>query len=1011
MHHRTRSKSQRLSRRKSTSSGQSVHLEHIHPATAERDAQAAATQAFERARGRSATDATLWPPSRNESSNATSHEDTRERHSNDPALLRQQSVRFVPSRASRSTQNHIATDDTSPDPNPTTPRAKTTRNSGESRPTSRASATGMVSAAKGIAGDYINTLFTGEEYYTPEDDIASAPSSYRRIRKSRSMMTSSGASPVSKHYTRTSTSTVANQAPLPSVGSSALKVDENVHPGRLKAPKSMSFLRSRRDHSALFSHRRANIPEEPSSDGGARASNNNEEPLKSHPSTFFRPKSMGADKFIRKSMRDPSNDTIPVDGGAPKDGSLRIRARKVSSNFKHKLKNFFSLAKGDSNEASFPPQQVKASKSHNKDLDNDEYIDEDAFPFQSAYDEAAISRVPSGVPSLHAVPSHQQLRSRQGSFESLASEKRASNERSRVTSWSNSDTNTIRTMNSRRGEWERQRLSIIKEDGVHISSSSTKLMNVEAHAISSNTSLRDLPPPIAPQPSTADGQRIYSALMKKHNNKNEHSQRDEVQRQKTVDDFVHSDVVPPRGSSRFGEIRGANIPPTIRHVPPNFQLPPPKSTQRKLAGNAARPDARPNIELHVSPFDSVSVEERQGVPPSASASVAHEAERVKDEYDLPPAIPRIGAPTPPPRALSTRSSAFFASPTCHLFRTQSPYRRAIQDSMKTESHDSQLKSPEFNPWMRSLSGLPIRRPSACESEMDKKMEYAKSIYSSMTEDPVPASTNNTSATVDNFSKAPSAHGSATIFLDPPVYRPTPPPVPKHRVTSSASSVDWKTWLAASVAKLESPSNYVNTGGLEYAIPSSRSPGHVREEAQINDEDDQSPLEVYKPTRADGVLASIEHNTRASSQGFRPASHKTSLGSYYGKGNEEADSSAIQSRNVLCSTPSIGSMGSTQEANASTEPTRKGVFDSLRRRSLAHRPSINTLAGNSTSKKLVKKQPALKRYFTPTSSPKFTEGSDKQSRNLSGLPDLGGRFGITASAKTENVSPRTGVGAD
>lgn len=1012
MHHRTRSKSQRLSRQKSTSSVQSVHLEHIHPATAERDAQAAATQAFARARGRSATDATLWPPSRNESSNTTSHDDTHERRINDPALHRQQSIRFVPSRTSRSTQNHTATDTTSPDPNTSTPRARSTRNSGEPRPTSRASATGMVSAAKGIAGDYINTLFTGEEYYTPEDDIASAPSSYRRIRKSRSMMTSSGASIISKHYTQASTSTVGNGMPPPSAATSTLKVDENVPPSRLKAPKSMSFLRSRRDHSGLFSQNRGSVPKELSSDESARTSNNREEPLKSQPSTFFRPKSTGADKFIRKSMRDSSNDAMPVDERAPKDGSLRIRARKVSSNFKHKLKSFFSLTKGDSNEASFPPQQIEASTSHNRDLDNDEYIDEDDFPFQSAYDEAAISRVPSGVPSLHAVPSHQQLRSRQGSFESLASERRASNERSRVTSWSNSDTNTIHTTTSRKGERERQRLSIIKEDGVHISSSSARQMRADSHAMDSNANLHHLPPPIPPQPATVDSQRIYSALMKKLNNTNQHSQRNEaqrneVQRQKSVDDFIHSGAVPPRRSSRACEIRGANVPPTIRHVPRNLQLTPPKSTQRKPTASAARP----NVEVHESSFDSTSLSEQQGVPPSASAPIAYEAERVKDENDQPFPAPRIEAPTPPPRALSTRSSAFFASPTCHLFRTQSPYRRAIQDSMKTESQDSQLKSPEFNPWMRSLSSLPIRRPSACESEMDKKMQYAKSIYSSTTEEPAAASASNTSAAVDNFPTAPIAHGNATIFLDPPVYRPAPPPIPKHRVTSSASSVDWKTWLSASVSKLESPPNRIKTGALEYVVPSSRSPGHVREEAQIHDEEDQSPLEVYKPTRADGVLAPIEQNARASPQVFRPASHITSLGTYYGKGNEEAESTAIQPRNVLCSTPSVGSMGSTQEANAFTEPTKKGVFDSLRRRSLAHRPSLNTLAGNPTSKKLVKKQPGPKRYVTPTSSPRVMEGTDEQFRNVSGLPDSGDKFGITASAKTENVSPRTGVGAD
>ncbi|KAI1779125.1 hypothetical protein F4818DRAFT_455301 [Hypoxylon cercidicola] len=1007
MHHRHSTKSQRLDRRKSASSVKSVHLEHIHPATAERDAQAAAMQAFTRAQGRSATDATLWPPSRTEElSKTTSYDDTHERRSNESVLHRQQSIRFVPTRTSRSIQSHTTTDNVASNPSISTSRTRTTVNGVEPPPTGSASATGMVSAAKGIAGDYINTLFTGEEYYTPEDDIASAPSSYRRIRKSRSVITNSGASINSRNYTQTSTT---NRMPPPPAGSLTLEVDENVPPAGLKAPKSMSFLRNRRDHSSLFSQRRGSVPKGLSGDGSARTSNNREEPLRSQPSTFFRPRSTGAEKFIRKSMRDSSNGTMPMDEKSPKDGSLRIRARKVSSNFKHKLKNFFSLTKGDSNEASFPPQQIEASKSHNTDLDNDEYINEDGFPFRSAYDEAAISQVPSGVPSLHAVPSHQQLRSRQGSLESLASEKRASNERSRVTSWSNSETNTVNTTNTHRGEWERQRLSIINEDGVHISSSSANLMGVDTHATDSKTSIHHLPPPIPPQPATVDSQRIYSALMKKLNSTNQHSQRNEIQRQRSVDDFISSGVVPPRSSSRADEVRGANMPPTIRRVYPDSLLRPttPKPIERKMASTARVEEYSDESPFHPTSLSS----QRHGVPPSASAPGGYEAGRLKDENDQLIPVARLEAPTPPPRALSTRSSAFFASPTCHLFRTQSPYRRAIQDSMKKESQASQVKSPEFNPWMRSLTSLPIRRPSTCESEMDKKMQYAKSIYSSVTEDPAVTSSDHNNATPDNFPMPRNAHGDATIFIDPPVYRPNPPSLPKHRVTSSASSVEWKTWLSANVSKLEGPPNRANTGVLEHVIPSSRSSGHVREEAQINDEDDQSPLEVYKPTRADNALAPIEQNTRASPQVSRPASNNTPLGVYYDRRNEEAQPPAIQSRNALCSTPSLASIGSAQEANVSSEPASKGVFDSLRRRSLTHRPSLHTLSGNPTLRKLVKKQPGLKNYVTPISSPRLTSGTDKQSKNLGGPPDSRGKFGVAASVKTENVSPRTGVDAD
>ncbi|KAI1764429.1 hypothetical protein GGR53DRAFT_530700 [Hypoxylon sp. FL1150] len=997
-----RRKSQRLDRRKSTSSVKSVILEHIHPARAERDAQAAATQAFARAQGRSATDATAWPPSRtNESSKNDAIHDSR---NNGSPLRRQQSIRFFPSRTSRSTRSHTTTGSVAPDPNTSTSRTKATTNGGEPRLRSKASATGMVSATKGMAGDYINTLFASEECYTPEDDIASQPSSYQKIRKSKSMITSSGVSVASRNHTQVSNATSANRILPPSAGSSILEGNENIPPTGLKAPKSMSFLRNRRDHSAIFSQRRGSVSKGLFNDGGTKASENREVPLKSQPSAFLRPKSIAADR-IRKSMRESSNDDTPMEERLPKDGSLRIRARKVSSNFKHKLKNFFNIAKGESNEASLPPQQIEATKSHNIDLEDDEI--NDGFPFQSAYDEAAISRVPSGVPSLHAVPSNQQLRSRQGSLESLASERKASDDRSRVTSWSNSDTNTINTTHSNRGEWERQRLSIIKEDGVHIPSPSVGVMDVgshagpSSHAKGSNTSLRHLPPAIPNQPATVNSQRIYSALMKKLHNTDRQLQN-EVQRQRSVDDFIYSGVPPPRGSSRDYEIRGANTPPTIRRVAPESLLITSKSTGKKPAARTVREEIEPNE----SPLHSMSLSQRRKFPPSTSAHAAYEVQGFKGG-DVPP-VPRIEAPTPPPRALSNRSSAFFASPTCHLFRTQSPYRRAIQDSIRAESDSSQLKSPEFNPWMGSLSSLPIRRPSMCESDMDKKMQYAKSIYSSNTEDPIATSSRNI---VDTFSTPSDTHGDATIFIDPPAYRPTPPPVPQHRVASSSSSMEWKTWLSANVSKLEGSPNGVNTSVLEYVIPSSRSSGHVREQAQINDEDDQSPVEVYNPTGANGALAPIEHNARASSQTSRPVSNSRSLSSYYGRGSKESNSPAIQSRDALCSTPSIGNMLSTQEANPSTEPTRTGVFDSLRRRSLAQRPSLNTLPGNPTSRKLVKKQPGLKSYITPTPSPRLTAGADKQYSSLSKAPDSKSNFGIAVSTKTENVSPRAVAGTD
>ncbi|KAI1206713.1 uncharacterized protein F4807DRAFT_437984, partial [Annulohypoxylon truncatum] len=779
-------------------------------------------------------------------------------------------------------------------------------------------------------------------------------------------------------------------------------------------------------------------------DGNAGSPGNKDKLTKSLPPSFLRSRSGNTDKFIRKSMRDVSNDTILINGKIPKDGSLRNRARKVSHNFKHKLKSLFSLVKGDSDKEVFPPQQIEASKSH---VTDDDYMRINEFQFDSRSDEAAISRVPSGVPSLHAVPSHQQLRSRQGSVESLRSERRASDERSRVTSWSNSDTNTINTLSSRKGEWERQRLSVIKENGMHVSSSSARYPGVAAHVTNTNNSPHSIPPPIPIQPATVNSQRIYSALMKRLSDTSKHSKGNELKRKKTVDNLITAAAVPPRGSSQHHEGRGPNSPATIRYVVSDglSNTSSTRTIERKPVANSRRVKAEPSESP--SPVGTSST--KPGIPSSASMLLGDEASKSLNTDGWKSPIPRIEEPTPPARALSTRSSAFFASPTCHLFRTRSPYRRALQDSIKAESQNTHLRSPECNPWMRSLTSLPIRCPSTCDTELDMKMQYAESVYSS-TDDLGTGSSTDPSNVADKFPKPPNnVHGDATIFLSPPVYRPTPPSLAKHRVTSSTSSVEWKTWLSANVSKLEGTGtpDRTESGVLEYTIPRTaptRPSGHIREKAQINDTDDdddddeeQPPLpfpclsniEVYKPTRPepDTALAPIEQNAipvstpQTQTQFWRPAMKRksTSPAPHDGNGNGNGKENEVperftmtQVRNALRATPSLASMQST---NPASEPTTKGPFDSTRRKSLAHRASVNTLAGNgnnttvsapTSTLRLVKRQQGSggankNKFVTPTPSP----GPKASAEKLGGSTSSRRRFALVNAKKAENVSPK------
>ncbi|KAI1635875.1 hypothetical protein F4809DRAFT_612250 [Biscogniauxia mediterranea] len=984
MHRRNSSRIPGVDRRKSTSSTKSVQLEYILPETAERDAQVAAEQAFSRAKERSSTDAILWPPPRSGDFNRP----TPEKHKNESPVRREQSVRFIRPRSSQLTCGYSSIEDQTPTRKPGTMKLRVTGNGTESRPGSSASAAGMVSAAKGTAGDYINALITGEEYYTPEDNIASAPSSYRRIRKSRSMFTSSERSRISGYQIDSQASTTVSTAP-------GGRADENIPPAGLKAPKSMSVLRGRHDQ-LQFSDDDGGISIMSPTKDPVQSTNNRGKFLKSQSSLLFRPKQSNPDKTFRKSMRDTSESTISTTGKISKEGSLRSKARKVSQNFKHKLKNFFTLGKGDGDENVFPPQQIEARKYHNTDLESQEYDPNEDIQLADPTDDCALSRVTSGVPYLHAVPSCQQLRSRQGSVESLRSERKASDERSRVTSWTNSDTNTLNTIGSSRGEWERQRLSVIKENGMHISSSSARKPTLSNPFRLLNNSILPLPPPVPPRPGAVDSQRIYSALMKRLNETEQQNQ--EIRRQKSADSLRNSGLAPPKGNSRSCEDSGLPTPATIRQVIPD---------------SASDSTSVRTVERkHITQMDQLGDEKvraecesnrsRYGMAASTSTQGVN-------KQDSP--IPHIEEPQPLQRTLSARSSAFFASPTCHLFRTQSPYRRALQDTMQSAAHGHQPKSPDFNPWMCSLSNLPLRCPSTCESEMDQKMYYAESVYSSNTDDQT-SEMNNTLSLVDNFPKPPSVHGDATIFVDPPTYKPNPPVLSQRRIASSASSVEWKTWLSANVSKLEETSTQPKIDNFEFSLPSARSFRHVRENAQIDDEDeDLEPIEAYEPARPGSALALIEHDSDTSSELSRLISADILPKGVSVINDDRLGPPPLPPKSVLRSVPSASSMRSIQEtSDTGTMTTDDDIFNSVRKKPLRRVPSFSTFPGNqhrggrSATAKLVRRPPRSKDSNIYGSSPGLANAIEQQFGKVGEPTGSKPISSVVTDTKSENISP-------
>ncbi|RYP22662.1 hypothetical protein DL765_001512 [Monosporascus sp. GIB2] len=982
--------SKSLDRRKSISSAKSVHLQYILPETAERDAQAAAMQAFARARDRSTMDASLWPSPRSNGRPSSSNSYTaRECINEEPELRRRQSIRFVRPRVPPMTKASTAADDVTPTRSIGPGSIHTTETTVDSRFKCSAFTSGMASAARGTAGDYIRALITSEEYYTPEDDIASAPSSYRRIRKSRSMYTSSEPSAVAEIQSDRHFAAMTSGFPS-SDGNMAPLTDENKPPSRLKAPKSMSFLRNRRDQYAAF-------------------------PI-SQDSMSCRSKPTG-DKAFKKSLRDVGNGPQSTSLKAPKDGGLRDRARKVSQGLKRKLKNLLNLDKGDNaDNMTFPPQQIEASTTHNAEIGSPANQIDDTFLAEPPTDQGALSHVTSGVPSLHRVPSCQQLRSRQGSLESLRSERKVSDERSRATSWSNSDVSAVTSTNSLKRDWERQRLSVIKENGTHVSSSSARRAPALDHSIQPTISVIPLQQPMPKPVTTMNGQRIYSALMKRVNGKQKQPQNSDLQRKRSIEDFRRTRTVQPRGSSYNHEGRELETPTTIRQVvASDSDCESVRTAEAVITTSVPKTRDEPGRTCH----GTGNTQENEAVPPSTSTTSTDMAHGTEHKYDRLLAGPDTGGKHLV-QDLSGRKSTLFGSPACHLFRTTSPYRRALQESMKAAADPSQPKSPEFNPSMQSLTNLPMRCPSTCDSEVDKKMQYAKSIYSCTSEEPKNSSCNSIS-TGGGF--PPKTDGEAAVFVDPPVYRPAPPSPPKNHVVSSTSSAEWKTWLSANASKLEGPPERCERKGLHYKLPSMPLPSrHIRERTQITDEiedeDGNGQLDVYQPTRPDTMVASTGRGSKRSTYLPHPMTKVKVEPSSSDKENKAPQPPPIPPRSGLRITPSLVSVESgSGQFQAPMGPSMSAPADPKPHKSLAHVQSLNPLGGSQVREsgrfisRLPRRQPRAMNQSGTTPSPGIAAAVDKQFGMLGNAAITRRKAILVTPIKSENVSPRTGTGGD
>jgi hypothetical protein len=879
-------------RRKSTSSFRS-RQDTIDPAEAQLHAQAAATYAFARAQERNSTDQSRHAR-KNSATNHQNLSQSRQQEINsnlgNQALKRQQSVRFVgPNAVNRRKSTGRKTEPPALVSKSSTatlrPVALTTNAPVPAayRPPSRSSSIGKASLGRSTAQNYASTA-AFDEYYIHEDDFASTPSSFERhaIRKSKSMFSPLGAPNV--FYSNGSPDRSANYSNTP-------RSQENDVP--LRAPKSMSFLRGGSDFLRSATGRERN-------DEAVQMARDRffvqatEQRLREQPSFILRSKASRQEKPFRKSLRSSSGKSGTTDSNeSSRDLGLKDKARKVSQSLKNKLRKVFGRSKEES--VAIPQQQVDAVETHVRAYAGQLSANHEDFLDIPKPDHAAFAHVAARVPSLRAIASNQQLRSRAGSIRSFQSD--LSDDKSRVTSWTNNSTvNTINSQGLRSQQQERdQRLSIINETGTHISKASFHRPNAK-NQFSAYPAFHRPGHVQVPRPGGVDSARVYSALMKRLDENTPHAMPT-VLRQASTETLRADQSIDHRSNSVKSTYSQQK--PWIRQVPAdnNFAAEgenkhvqdcqlgavpsvyfakvseDPFSQECAFRSTNAQHSSQSHNSDDVFFFKPVSsngnpFERRQLSDGSGGGYSLTDAEVPYHPAEDPSGLTQQEKaarddPMPNTKVIREARSAFFGGSTFRIDRSTSPYRRALAETDGSAITSDGLSARRGSP----TRNVPPHRFPATVSGVDDDY-YSESVYSRTTGayNSQAESCESIAPTVrlPTMPSEDSNSGGGAVIINSTTYRPTHP---RQRDQSSAGLNEWKQWMSSEVAKLERPEN-----GTSHTMPTSSNNYYVRhrrEHAQMTD-DDTDVVQKRMPSAKQPLgLVQQTANSSAGQQPLRP----------------------------------------------------------------------------------------------------------------------------------------------
>ena len=642
-----------------------------------------------------------------------------------------------------------------------------------------------------------------------ESDMASMQSSYRKLRKAKSMFSpgrtppavfSGDAQKYKRHFKRHSW-----QSNTASEGHSGVLTP--------RIQRSHSFLRGGTDRITSSNRQYATHDAAIQLARDTYLQQLEEQRLKQQPSFLNIGKRRKSQKPFRKTVRSHSTISYgtaipsPLASIEPAKASIGQKARSLSQTLKQSIQRIFKRSTND--QSPVPVQHLSASHAHYRDYTKSPNGRVDDYSPVPGPDAELIRLVSSRETKQHDVPVYVDKSSRPGSIRSVSmhSIDDESNDRSRVTSWTNSTAaDTITTIPQL---VERKRLSIIKEDGspYQPSSLSRKYGFLNDEHIKVRQSLRQ---------KTADrveAERVYSALQRKIN---------EDRRNAGFEDEPKTDS-------------GAE-----RHRLERTMSTPTRTSSRCRREGSAPMSLAPEtiIETTYPSYQQDYTEVLNGLTPQEIAEM--------NESGLPASN----------RPLREVKSAFF--PPCMRIERSgtSPFRRMLKT--RSEDGDSAQANgdPNGQPMSSSRVDLDVRAHNDSVAGSD-------SIYSR-------SPGGHTITAIGSFLSLPGSEsnydaGTATIHrVDPAKHRAFNRPPISRRNSSADLSGTWRRFMADQVAFLEKlpPSNE-----QAYDAISLREYGHKREDAQI-DSDDVSIGRQQPPRNSPKQPLGVIHGNALSQSPFK-----------------------------------------------------------------------------------------------------------------------------------------------